>query len=70
MKRFAALTLSTLALAGCATPAQDAVKFEQQFERRVQTYGASCEKIGFTRDTDPWRNCVLTATPYGHTGHH
>lgn len=64
-----ALALGTVLLAGCASPAQQAARFEQNFEYRTQTYGASCEKIGFKRDTDPWRHCVMTATPYGH-GHH
>lgn len=70
MKRYIVLVITASFLIGCATPAQQAAKFEQDFKRRTQTYGASCEKIGFQKDTDPWRNCVLTATPYGHTGHH
>lgn len=69
MKLTIALTLGSLILAGCATPEQQAARFEQIFEYRVQTYGASCEKIGFKRDTDPWRQCVMTANPYGHTHH-
>lgn len=69
MKPTIALALGTTILVGCATPEQQATRFEQNFERRIQTYGASCEKIGFKRDTDPWRHCVMTANPYGHTHH-
>lgn len=70
MKLYIALALGTTFLAGCATPAQQAAKFEQNFARKVETYGASCEKIGFKRDTDPWRHCVMTASPNQHTTHH
>ena len=69
MKASIALALGTTFLAGCATSAQQAARFEQNFVYRVQTYGASCENIGFKRDTDPWRQCFMTATPYGHTHH-
>lgn len=70
MKPYIALALGMTILAGCATPAQQAAKFEKNYERRVQTYGSVCENIGFKRDTDPWRHCVMTASPYQHTTHH
>jgi hypothetical protein len=70
MKTYLALALCTTFLASCvATPHQLAAQFERNFERRIQTYGASCEKIGFERNTDPWRHCVMTAAPYGHVHH-
>lgn len=70
MKASIALALGTTFLVGCASPAQQAARFEQNFAYRVQTYGASCEKIGFKRDTDPWRHCVMTASPYQQRTHH
>lgn len=70
MKPFITLALGVTFLAGCTTPAQQAAKFEQNFARKIETYGASCEKFGFKRDTDPWRHCVMTASPYPHTTHH
>lgn len=44
--------LVLLVLAGCATP-------EQRAERIMAVFGPMCDKLGFQRDTDPWRNCVL-----------
>lgn len=70
MKTSIALALATMFLASCATPAEQAAKFEKKYERSVQTYGSACENIGFERDTDPWRHCVMTASPYPHTSHH
>lgn len=43
-------------LAGCA---RQPLTPEQQAELIVTNFGPVCDKIGFQRDTDPWRNCVL-----------
>jgi hypothetical protein len=56
-------------VAGCESPAQKAALFEKNYERNVQIYGDSCEKFGFKKDTDAWRHCVMTATPYGYIHH-
>lgn len=50
---------AAIALAGCATPAEQAAQMERQMDRYVQIYGPACNKLGFQRDTDAWRNCVL-----------
>ncbi|HJW25871.1 MAG TPA: hypothetical protein VJ576_13320 [Rhodocyclaceae bacterium] len=50
---------AALVLAGCATPAEQAARMEREMDRYVQVYGPACDKLGFKRDTDPWRNCVL-----------
>jgi len=39
-----------LLIAGCSTPS------ELRFERAE----ATCDKIGFARDTDQYRNCMAT----------
>jgi len=69
MKLRAIILLGVVFLSGCETPQQKAAKFEENFERDVETYGASCEKFGFKRDTDMWRHCVMTASPYGLSHH-
>lgn len=43
-----------LTLAACATP-------EQRAARAIERFGPYCDKIGFKRDTDPWRTCVVNA---------
>lgn len=39
-------------LIGCATP-------EQKAQRYLEVYGPVCDKLGFEKNTDNWRNCVL-----------
>lgn len=51
----AALTL----LAACSTPEQRAAAHLNAVEQMMQEYGPACDKMGFTRNTDPWRNCIL-----------
>jgi hypothetical protein len=46
-------------LAGCTTTAEQAAQAEREVARMVQVYGPACEKLGFQRDTDSWRNCVI-----------
>ena len=38
-------------LAGCATPAQQAAEV-------IAAFGPYCESLGYTRNTDPWRQCI------------
>jgi hypothetical protein len=46
-------------LAGCATPAQEAAYAQHEMERTMAIYGPACERLGYTANTDPWRNCVM-----------
>lgn len=57
--RFPILLPLLLALASCATPEQRALQQEQYIDTMITVYGTACEKLGFHRDTDVWRNCVL-----------
>lgn len=40
------------ALTGCATPQDRAAK-------SVVRFGPYCEGLGYKKDTDPWRSCIL-----------
>ncbi len=53
-----------LLLAGCATPAERAAQMEREVDEMIQVYGPACDKLGYKRDTDNWRDCVsrLSAT--------
>ena len=72
-------------LAGCAaTPAEREARIQREIDQMIQSYGPTCDKLGYTRDTDPWRDCVLklsakdsyeryasrptTTTCFGHRG--
>lgn len=46
-------------LAGCMTPEHRALQEEKNIDAMIAVYGRACDKLGFHRDTDAWRNCVL-----------
>jgi len=58
MRLLAALLLTTW-LTACMTPAERAAQIEREVEEMIQVYGPACEKLGYARDTDKWRDCVL-----------
>lgn len=59
MRKLLPLFLIAL-LAGCATtPAEREAQMQREVNRMVQAYGPICDKLGYKRDTDPWRDCVV-----------
>jgi len=40
-----------LLLSGCATP-------EQRAAEVLAAYGPYCEQLGYTKNTDAWRQCI------------
>lgn len=52
--------LSLIALlAGCASnPADEEAKATKLMEYKMQVYGPACEKPGFEKDTNAWRECI------------
>lgn len=53
-------TLAGLALlAGCATPQERAARMQAEMARLIEIYGPACVQLGYTVQTDPWRQCVL-----------
>ncbi len=58
---------SALLLSACATtPQQRAARVEKDVEEMVQVYGPGCEKLGYTADTDQWRDCVIRLNQRDH----
>lgn len=45
------MLLIGLLVAGCATP-------EQWAKQVIAEYGPYCEKLGYKKDTDAWRQCI------------
>jgi len=59
MMRTLMLALAVLSLAACTTPADRAARAQKEVEDMMAEYGPACDKLGYPRDTDAWRNCVL-----------
>lgn len=53
------LTVGCLVLAGCMTPAERAARMEAEVTQMIQEYGPACEKLGYKRDDDKWRDCII-----------
>ncbi len=48
-----------LLIAGCASnPQEEQRKASKLMEYKMQVYGPACEKLGFAKETDSWRDCV------------
>jgi len=46
-------------LAGCASdPAAEQARATKLMEHKIQVYGPACEKLGFEKDSNAWRECV------------
>lgn len=50
---------SMLFIAGCVTQAERAAAVQRDVDEMVAVFGPGCDKLGYKRDTDPWRECVL-----------
>jgi hypothetical protein len=53
------LVAGVLGIAGCATPAERAAQWQAEVDQMVEVFGPACEKLGYKRDEDPWRSCLL-----------
>ena len=60
LRQVAAL-LAGFALISCSTitPQERAARAERDVDAMIATYGPACAKLGFTPETDPWRDCIL-----------
>lgn len=45
------MLLVVVLVAGCATP-------EQWAQQVIAEFGPYCEKLGYKKDTDAWRQCI------------
>lgn len=60
MKPLLPLLLITTLLAACATtPEEEQARAEREAARLKQTYGQTCERLGYEPETDRWRDCLL-----------
>jgi len=54
----AALGLAVLATA-CSTPQEKSARAQSEMAQLMSIYGPACSQLGYTANTDPWRECVL-----------
>ena len=59
MRRYGILILLAALLLGCATPAERAARVQAEVDEMIQVYSPGCEKLGYTKDSDQWRECIL-----------
>lgn len=48
-----------LLLTACASPAERAERAQKEMDEMIQVQGPACEKLGYRRDDDKWRDCIL-----------
>lgn len=46
-------------LAACATPQERAARLQAEMEQMMVVYGPACNKLGYSGNSDQWRDCVL-----------
>ena len=61
MSRYWLPILLAMNLSGCATltPAERAARMQVEVEEMIKIYGPACEKLGYSPDSDEWRDCIL-----------
>lgn len=59
MLRKGLMVLVLAALAGCMTQAERIAAEKAEIDEMIGIYGPACVKLGYTADTDPWRDCIL-----------
>lgn len=63
MRTLMMMLATLLMLLGCASPQEkaqnEARKREAEMALMVVEFGPACTQVGFTANTDPWRNCVV-----------
>ena len=59
MLRYGLPILLAIIVFGCATPAERAARVQTEVDEMIKVYGPACEKLGFSPDSDKWRDCIL-----------
>jgi hypothetical protein len=56
----AALACLAPLLSACATsPEERAARMQADMAQMITVYGPACVRLGYTAESDAWRNCVL-----------
>ncbi len=57
--RYGLAVLLLFLLQGCATPEERAARVQAEVDEMIKVYGPGCEKLGYAKESDPWRQCIL-----------
>lgn len=52
----------TVLLGACATPQERTAFRENPVQALAPIYGPACDKRGYAKDTEQWRNCILRSS--------
>lgn len=58
-RRIGLMLVLAVAAGACSTPEQRAQRQQVDMQQRMVIHGPECVGLGFARDTDPWRECVI-----------
>jgi hypothetical protein len=50
---------AALMLGACATPQEKAARKQAEMQEMMVVYGPACDRLGFARESDQWRNCII-----------
>lgn len=63
------IAAGSLCLSGCTTPQDRALAQQAEVERMMAEFGPACTRVGYTPNTDPWRDCIVqSAARSGRSG--
>lgn len=53
------IMISIMMVVGCTTVSERTAQAEHDMDVSLLIYGPACEKLGYQKDSDSWRGCVL-----------
>ncbi len=57
--RILLMCLVGIVVTGCASdPVAEQNRATRLMNYKIQVYGPACEKLGYAKDSDPWRECI------------
>lgn len=59
MLRYGWMIVLLAALSACMTQADRVAAEKAEVDEMIKVYGPACEKLGYVKDADPWRDCIL-----------
>ncbi len=62
MRTSIVLGIGAIALTACGTPQERAAYREDPVNAMAQEYGPACAKLGYAKDSDQWRHCVMRSS--------
>lgn len=59
MRNLLLAVASALCLLACSTPQERAIRQQADMDSIIIEFGPACARLGYTVNTDLWRNCVI-----------